>query len=297
MRGERERGQGEGKSAATHRERKGESEKPTEILAKLHGEVGVLHLLNPVLGLECHPPPPGNRAWRKVVEHPEKDHPVLLVGKDERPGQRGQPGDGARPLVVLRGEDKVGQVLALALLQQHLNGAVNRIDAAVKTTKEWEYYQNFWRDVSQDLEPYRTEWEVWDEEHKLTGSIDMVFKRKSDGAFVIYDWKRSKEIKEDNKWDKGLGPMDHLPNSNYWHYTLQLNVYRWFLETYYGLKIAEMCIVIFHPNNTNYQIFPLKRLEKEIQVMIECRKRAVDQGLPKTTPVVFPEAECLLMDE
>ena len=182
-------------------------------------------------------------------------------------------------------------------IEQHLNGAVNRIDEEVKKTKEWEFYMNFWNDVKDDLEPYRTEWEVWAEEFKLTGSIDMVFKRKSVGAYLIYDWKRSKEIKEDNKWDKGLGPMSHLPNSNFWHYTLQLNVYRWFLETYYGLKIAEMCIVIFHPNNTNYQIFPLKRLEKEIEVMIECRKRAVDRDLPKTTPVVFPEPECLLTDD
>jgi hypothetical protein len=59
-----------------------------------------------------------------------------------------------------------------------------RIDEEVKTTKEWEYYHELLEMMSsQDLEPYRTEWEVWDEEYKLTGSIDMVFKRKSDGAY------------------------------------------------------------------------------------------------------------------
>ena len=189
-----------------------------------------------------------------------------------------------------------GTAMHLAI-EQFLNGSEHVILPHIKETTEWRYFMNFWREHGADLEPYRTEWEVWSEDHKLAGQIDMVYKRKSDGKFLIYDWKRSKEIKEDNKWDKGLGPMSHLPNSNFWHYTLQLNVYRWFLETYYGLKIAEMCIVIFHPNNTNYQIFPLKRLEKEIEVMIECRKRAVDRDLPKTTPVVFPEPECLLTDD
>jgi hypothetical protein len=180
-------------------------------------------------------------------------------------------------------------------IEQHLNGAITRIDESVKATKEWEYYMNFWRDVKEDLEPYRTEWEVWDEEYKLTGSIDMVFKRKSDGAYVIYDWKRSKEIKMDNKWDTGLGPMEHLPNSNYWHYTLQLNVYRWFLQKHYGLKIVELCIIILHPNNQNYQKFKLNILDDEIESMLECRKRAVNAG--SSVPVIFPDTECLLQDD
>jgi len=205
---------------------------------------------------------------------------------------------------IIDGWDKSGKEASGAgtnmhlAIEQHLNGAVNRIDEAVKVTKEWEFYMNFWRDVSQDLEPYRTEWEVWDEEYKLTGSIDMVFKRKSDGAFVIYDWKRSKEIKMDNRWGKGLGPMSHLPDSNYWHYTLQLNVYRWFLQKHYGLTISELCIVIFHPNNTNYQLFKLNILDDEIEAMLDSRRRAIEQGSNlQGIPVVFPDTQCLLEDD
>ena len=188
----------------------------------------------------------------------------------------------------------LGTAMHLAI-EQFLNGAVNRIDEAVKLTKEWEYFQNFWHDVHQDLEPYRTEWEVWDEVHKLTGSIDMIFRRKSDGAFVIYDWKRSKEIKQENRFEGGLGPMAHLPNTNYWHYTLQLNVYRWFLQKNYGLKIVDLCIVIMHPNNTNYQSFHLNILEDEVMEMMECRMRSVKAGFKE--PVIFEDTACLLQDE
>lgn len=180
-------------------------------------------------------------------------------------------------------------------IEQFLNGAHTRIEPTVMTTKEWQYFQNFWNDVKETMDPYRTEWEVWDDEYKLTGSIDMVFKRKTDGAFAIYDWKRSKEIKMDSAWDTGYGPLDHLPNSNYWHYTLQLNVYRWFLEKHYGIKVVELCIVILHPNNDNYQMFKLNLLDEEIQDMLECRRRSI--ASQSKEPVLFPPTECLLEDD
>ena len=49
------------------------------------------------------------------------------------------------------------------------------------------------------MTPYRTEWMIWDKDHKLAGSIDMIFENE-DGTLSIYDWKRSKEIKKQNKW-------------------------------------------------------------------------------------------------
>ena len=180
-------------------------------------------------------------------------------------------------------------------IEQHLNGALNRIDESVKETKEWEYYQHFWDHIKGDLEPFRTEWEVWDDEYKLTGSIDMVFRRKSDGAFLIYDWKRSKEIKQVNTFENGEGPMGHLPNANYYHYALQLNVYRWFLQKHYGLKIVGLVIVILHPNNQDYITYDLPILEKEVEAMLDSRMRSVKEGSAK--PVIFPDTPCLLEDD
>ena len=152
------------------------------------------------------------------------------------------------------------------------------VDDSVKQSIEWKYFQNYWKECGEDLEPYRTEWEVWSEEHKLAGSIDMIYRRKSDGKFIIYDWKRSKEIKTTNTFENGYAPLDHLPNCNYWHYTLQLNVYKWFLETFYGLEVAELYLIILHPDNTNYRRLRLNILPDEVQEMLNCRKRAVEAG-------------------
>lgn len=187
------------------------------------------------------------------------------------------------------GKEASGLGTAIHLsIEQFLNEAESVIDPVIFTTTEWRYFQNFWKDHGHDLEPYRMEWEVYVEAIKLAGSIDGVFRRRSDGRFVIYDWKRSKEIKQDNKFETGYPPLHHLPNTNYWHYTMQLNVYRWILKYHYGLDIADLYLVIIHPNNSNYVRIRLNILEEEVLDMVDCRLRAVKGELPQA--VVLPLA-------
>ena len=45
------------------------------------------------------------------------------------------------------------------------------------------------------ITPYRLEWSIYDEDLKITGSIDAIFKNNN-GGYDIYDWKRCKEIKK-----------------------------------------------------------------------------------------------------
>jgi len=156
-----------------------------------------------------------------------------------------------------------------------------------KQSVEWGYFQEFWAAHGSDLEPYRLEWPVWDEGHKLAGAIDCVLRRKSDGAFFIYDWKRSKDIKMENKYEQGLGPLSHLPSTNYWQYTIQLNLYRKILESQYGIVIAGMYLVVLHPDNKTYKRYPLNRLEEEIDEMLEARRAGIERG----TTVLYGSTE------
>lgn len=166
-------------------------------------------------------------------------------------------------------------------IEMVMNGAEECVAPEVKPTSEWRYFQSYWKKDSEIWEPWRTEWEVWDKEIKLAGSIDMVYRNKKDGTFAIYDWKRAKEMKMENSYGSGFGPVKHLPDANYWHYTLQLNVYRWILEKHYNLKISEMALVVLHPNNNSYKKYVLNRLEDEVEGMIEARRKAVKEGLGK----------------
>jgi len=176
-------------------------------------------------------------------------------------------------------------------------------------SKEWDYfmaYEKQWR-IPQGLVPFRTEWLVFNDEIRLAGSIDMVY-AKPDGTYAIYDWKRSKEIKFDNKWQKGLAPIEHLDDCNYWHYSLQLNNYRRILEKFYGVVVSELALVILHPNNRSFQIVKLNMMDDEVEGMWAARAAAVAAGVPGVIHPIRPRAEsgdgpapddkeCLIQDD
>lgn len=142
---------------------------------------------------------------------------------------------------------------------------------------EFSYFQNFVKDFP-ELKPYRTEWMVYYEELKLSGSIDMVFENP-DGTLQIYDWKRCQEIKHEDPFGKTATTscISHLPDTNFWHYALQLNVYKTILEHKYGKKVTDLYLVCIHPENIykNYQRIKVPFLEKEIPQLVELRKSQI----------------------
>jgi hypothetical protein len=139
---------------------------------------------------------------------------------------------------------------------------------------EWDYFCEYQRRHGYQFEPFRTEWLVFDEEHKVAGSIDMVYK-KADGTLAIYDWKRIEELKTENRFQSGLGPVEHLPDTNYWHYSLQLNVYRYILQKHYGYVVSELALVVLHPNNTSWRVAKLNFMDEEVAGMMAARARAL----------------------
>ena len=139
---------------------------------------------------------------------------------------------------------------------------------------EWQYFINFVKDHP-DLKPYRTEWLVYNEDIKISGSIDMVYEN-TDGSLSIYDWKRSKNITRINNFNKFALPPQicHIPDSNFWHYALQLNTYKAILEAKYGKKIRELFLVRLHPEaeEGNYELILMPDLSVEIKDLFLERK-------------------------
>jgi len=146
-----------------------------------------------------------------------------------------------------------------------------------KEAPEWNYFMQFVKDHP-DLKPHRTEWMVFNEDVKIAGSIDMVYKNP-DGTLSIYDWKRSKEITKTTGWHKyALNPIiGHLPDTNFWHYALQLNTYKYILETKYDVKISSLYLVRLHPDNEEqtYELLEVPDLSKEMKALFEERKMQI----------------------
>jgi len=154
---------------------------------------------------------------------------------------------------------------------------------------EWTMFMAYQEKIGSKMIPWRTEWLVFYEEYKVAGSIDMLYK-KADGKYAIYDWKRAKEIKTENRYQSGLGPLMHLPDTNYWHYSMQLNVYRMILKQKYNIDVDELALVILHPNNPNWRVIKINIMEEEVAAMLECRKRALAvPGNTGTDPIVVFE--------
>jgi ATP-dependent exoDNAse (exonuclease V) beta subunit len=139
---------------------------------------------------------------------------------------------------------------------------------------EWNYFIQFIKELPH-LKPYRTEWIVYDEDVQIAGSIDMVYEN-DDGTLSIYDWKRSKEISSTNNYNKFAYTqcLKHIPHTNFWHYALQLNIYKKILENKYGKKVTELFLVRLHPNNIQqtYELIKLPILEQEMENLFEERK-------------------------
>jgi hypothetical protein len=90
---------------------------------------------------------------------------------------------------------------------------------------------------------------------------------------VIYDWKRCREITKTNRANKfATHPtIEHLPDTNYWHYALQLNIYKYILQTKYGKTITDLYLIVLHPDAQNYQRIKLPDLQTEVTELFEER--------------------------
>jgi hypothetical protein len=145
-------------------------------------------------------------------------------------------------------------------------------------SEEWEFFLQFAR-AFPDLKPYRTEWMIYHEDLKLAGSIDMVYENP-DGSLTIYDWKRAKEISKVNGFKESASTecINYLPNTNFWHYSLQLNTYKAILEQKYGKKITDLYLVRLHPNNPKktFDLIKCADLSREISELFEDRQNGLN---------------------
>jgi ATP-dependent exoDNAse (exonuclease V) beta subunit len=171
----------------------------------------------------------------------------------------------------------------------------NRDDAATKGTKmhydiecfyneqpskendsiEYKHFLKFAADYAH-LKPYRTEWMVFHEEMKLAGSIDMVFENP-DGTLQIFDWKRCKELRFVNTWQQAIPScLGHLDDTNYSHYSLQLNIYKVILEQKYDKKITGLFLVVLHPNNESYKVVEVRDLQEDVHQLFDLRQMQLE---------------------
>lgn len=124
------------------------------------------------------------------------------------------------------------------------------------------------------IEPWRTEWRIAAPDIRVGGSVDFVG-RNADGTYTIMDWKRSKDLHEKlppSKWGNyAKYPIDNVHDCDGAKYYLQMNMYRYILQKYYGLTISRMVLVSLHPTNADGTYFEAEApvMEDEVIKIVE----------------------------
>lgn len=172
---------------------------------------------------------------------------------------------------------------------------------------EMKHFRHFYHDhhIKRKLTAYKSEWMVFNGKLGVTGSIDMVYLDQSDplcfllksetgvadifprdildvvASFMgrrkvwVYDWKRTKDIKDSGFGKRLKHPLSHWESCNFVIYTLQLNLYSRMLESQYGCDVLGMVMVVLHPNNPNYQAWRIERRTREIDDVLKVREEQI----------------------
>ena len=156
------------------------------------------------------------------------------------------------------------------LLHFHAESLLNGCQVEEPHSPEFRQASTVYREfiMALGLQPFRTELCIFHCGLRVAGSVDLLCRDPSDGSLVIFDWKRSKEIRTDTVRSM-RPPLQHLPDCNYWHYALQLNMYRYILESEYGFRISRMYLAIVHPSLTKPRVMMVPRMEDDIQAIAE----------------------------
>ena len=154
----------------------------------------------------------------------------------------------------------------------------------ISVEQEKLHFLHFIRDYQ--IEPYRQEWPVYDKELNIAGTIDLIC-QDDDGEYTIYDWKRSSKVVNAQGQpivEAFRGRMSYngisLPDTSFYHYCIQQNLYRYMLERHYGIRVKSMNLVVLSPDYPTYYAVPVPKMDQIVQQIITiCQQRDLGHRL------------------
>lgn len=110
---------------------------------------------------------------------------------------------------------------------------------------------------------------VFSEKYKIAGMIDLVVEDCDKNITYIVDWKTNKKIYLKPFGAKlGTGPCSNIPDCNYYHYELQLNLYKKLLIEEYGFT-GDIDMVLAHISQDGVTSYKLDDRQDVIQNMFQ----------------------------
>lgn len=168
-------------------------------------------------------------------------------------------------------------------------------------------WHDTWLAARDDLEPFRVELRIASAPLNMTGSIDMLFRRRSDPQrLVMVDWKRSKGVSltgynrvpldetdssgmmfqwQPSKYGRGrfakrcYEPFDSIDQCKFNSYRMQQMTYKMIIERETDYRVDEMYLLVCHPlQGHRYDLMPIEYDEAMMEAFYEWRARQVEQS-------------------
>lgn len=109
--------------------------------------------------------------------------------------------------------------------------------------------------------------ELWLNSSRLgiVGRLDELVKLNDSNDLIVFDYKNTETISNENRWKKHLGPLSHIDECELSKYTIQLYLYKYILEEY-GFSIYATRIIQLLQNET-----------KSLKMMFDYDKRLIEE--------------------
>ena len=132
-------------------------------------------------------------------------------------------------------------------------------------------FNNFYSDTSEYILPVKNEFVVGDlGDTRICGMLDMLAYNTLTEQFEIFDFKTNKRFSETSEFKKKLkSPVSHLDECECNIYSLQLSLYKLFIQKYTDIKIGKLKVVWFSINNNDYKVIELKYYPEECIALME----------------------------
>ena len=175
------------------------------------------------------------------------------------------------------------------LMHWHIEQRLNGRHILPPHSTEFQMFFNFAKDWlwGKGRQVYRTEANLYHIGLSVAGQADLICV-EGDGTLSIFDWKRTREIKRTNRYEKMKPPLDDFQDCNYLHYCLQLNLYRYIIESEYERTVSLMYLVILHPSQLAYEVIPVPQMGEEINKVVDYLIAQGQAGEPVPGNVASP---------
>lgn len=112
---------------------------------------------------------------------------------------------------------------------------------------------------------------VFDERLLIAGTVDLLMRSKKDGRLWILDHKSNSSIDMENRYNSfGKPPISHVPDTNFYHYSLQLNLYEYLMKYAGYIPMGEeVGKALLHITENGVKTYRVNDMQKEISAMVE----------------------------